>query len=82
MAGTGTSPASTGRAVVAWAIGAARGYVLTYRWPTPVGATIPAFVITFVLYLLVSLRERSSTPAAPSTNLADATARGRAACVT
>ena len=22
------------------------------RWPTPVGATIPAFVITFVLYLL------------------------------
>ena len=29
-------------------------------------------MITFVLYLLVSLRERSSTRAEPSTNLADA----------
>ena len=43
-------------AVVVWAIGAVAAYVFTYTLPTPVGATIPAFVITFVLYLLVSLR--------------------------
>jgi NCS1 family nucleobase:cation symporter-1 len=59
-------------AVVVWAIGAVAAYVFTYSLPTPVGATIPAFVITFVLYLLVSLRQRSSTPATRSTNLADA----------
>jgi nucleobase:cation symporter-1, NCS1 family len=60
-------------AVVVWLIGAVAAYVFTYMWPTPVGATIPAFVITFVLYLLVSLRERSSTPPARSEHLSDAT---------
>lgn len=60
-------------AVVVWLIGAVAAYVFTYVWPTPIGATIPAFAITFVLYLLVSLRERSSTPPARSEHLSDAT---------
>jgi hypothetical protein len=58
--------------VVVWLIGAVAAYVFTYVWPTPIGATIPSFVITFVLYLLVSLRERSSTPAAKNEHLSDA----------
>lgn len=61
-------------AVVVWLIGAVAAYVFTYVWPTPIGATIPAFVITFVLYLVVSLRERSSTPAAKHEHLSDAAA--------
>ncbi|WP_210505956.1 cytosine permease [Naasia sp. SYSU D00057] len=59
-------------AVVVWAIGAIAAYGFTYLWPTPIGATIPAFVITFVLYTLISLRERSSRPAARSEHLLDA----------
>jgi cytosine/uracil/thiamine/allantoin permease len=59
-------------AVVVWLIGAVAAYVFSYVWPTPIGATIPAFVLTFVLYLLVSLRERSSTQVQPSEHLADA----------
>jgi NCS1 family nucleobase:cation symporter-1 len=47
-------------AVVAWAVGAIAAYGFTYLWPTPIGATIPAFVLTFVLYTLGSLRQRPS----------------------
>ncbi|MFC0680517.1 purine-cytosine permease family protein [Lysobacter korlensis] len=59
-------------AVAVWLIGAVAAYVFTYLWPTPIGATIPAFLLTFVLYLLVSMRERSSAPAGRSSHLLDA----------
>jgi len=59
-------------AVASWLVGAVAAYVFTYVWPTPIGATIPAFALTFVLYLLLSLRERSSGSRPTSEHLADA----------
>lgn len=38
-------------AVAVWIIGAASSMLLTYVIPSPVGATIPTFVISFALYL-------------------------------
>ncbi|GFG49778.1 purine-cytosine transporter [Mycolicibacterium agri] len=58
-------------AVAVWAIGAVASYIWTYVWPNPIGATIPAFVLTFVLYLLAMLPERSRSPREPSRHLAD-----------
>jgi len=58
-------------AVIAWAIGAASAYVWAYVWPLPFGATIPAFLLTFVVYLAASAGRRSRTPFEPSRNLAD-----------
>lgn len=57
-------------AVAAWAIGAVASYVLTYLWPSPVGATIPAFALTFVLYLSAMLPRRAAPE--DSVHLADA----------
>jgi putative hydroxymethylpyrimidine transporter CytX len=56
-------------AVAAWAIGAVTSYVLTYVWPSPVGATIPAFALTFVLYLSAMLPRRAARE--DSVHLAD-----------
>jgi NCS1 family nucleobase:cation symporter-1 len=56
-------------AVASWAIGAVAVYLWTYVWPTPIGATIPGFALTFVLYLVLSLRERSAHPAEESRHL-------------
>lgn len=61
-------------AIVAWVVGAVGAYVWTYAFPTPVGATIPAFAVTFVLYLLLSLGDRSKQPKLESAHLADAPA--------
>jgi nucleobase:cation symporter-1, NCS1 family len=61
-------------AIAAWVVGAVGAYVWTYAWPTPIGATIPSFVVTFVLYLLLSLRERSKQPRMENRHLADASA--------
>ncbi len=58
-------------AVAGWAIGAVASYLWTYVWPSPIGATIPAFVLTFVLYLLAMLPERARRPREESTHLAD-----------
>ncbi|WP_243844363.1 cytosine permease [Salinibacterium sp. ZJ454] len=58
-------------AVVAWAIGAASAYVWAYVLPLQFGATIPAFILTFVVYLAVSLSRRAKTPFTPSRHLAD-----------
>ena len=58
-------------AIAAWAVGAILAYVWAYVWPLPFGSTAPAFVITFVLYLLVSLPARSKAPNAHVGNLAD-----------
>jgi NCS1 family nucleobase:cation symporter-1 len=57
-------------AVLAWAIGAASAYVWAYVWPLPFGATIPAFVLTFAVYLIFSWGRRSPSPAPPSRHLA------------
>jgi NCS1 family nucleobase:cation symporter-1 len=54
-------------------IGAASAYVGAYVWPLPFGATIPAFVLTFVVYLLISLVRRARTPRQPSRHLVEAT---------
>ena len=59
-------------AIVAWVVGAAGAYLFTYVWTTPVGATIPAFAITFALYLLLSLRGRTAGPQPENVHLADA----------
>jgi NCS1 family nucleobase:cation symporter-1 len=57
-------------AIASWAVGAVAVYLLTYVWPvSPIGATIPGFALTFVLYLVLSLRERSAHPAEPSRHL-------------
>ena len=45
-------------AIVVWVVGAAASYALTYLWPSPVGATLPAFLISFLLYLALSGRDR------------------------
>jgi NCS1 family nucleobase:cation symporter-1 len=45
-------------AVVVWVIGAAASYLLTYVWQSPIGATIPAFVVSFVLYFILSIGTR------------------------
>lgn len=58
-------------AIAVWAVGAAASYVLTYVWRSPVGATIPAFVLTFVLYFAVSARKRARTAAGPKLESAE-----------
>lgn len=64
-------------AVAAWAVGATLAYVWAYVWPLPFGATVPAFVVTFVLYLLVSLPGRRREGFAAERHLADAAPVGR-----
>ena len=38
-------------AVIVWVIGAALSYALAYVVPSPIGANIPAFAVSFLLYL-------------------------------
>lgn len=45
-------------AVAVWVVGALVSYVLTYLWPSPVGATMPAFAISFLLYFALTIRDR------------------------
>lgn len=45
-------------AIAVWVVGAAASYALTYLWPSPVGATLPAFVLSFLLYLALSGGDR------------------------
>ncbi|MBC9937164.1 MULTISPECIES: cytosine permease [unclassified Leucobacter] len=40
-------------AIAVWVIGAGLSYQLTYVTPSPLGATIPAFVVSFLLYLVL-----------------------------
>ena len=40
-------------AVIVWIIGAILSYVLSYIAPSPIGANIPAFVVSFGLYLAI-----------------------------
>ncbi|TFD86596.1 purine-cytosine permease family protein [Cryobacterium serini] len=59
-------------AVTSWVVGAASAYAWAYVWPLPFGATVPAFLLTFVVYLALSRARRSKTPFEPSRHLADA----------
>lgn len=58
-------------AVAVWVVGALTSYLLTYVWPSPIGATIPAFVLSFVLYLVAMLHERSRHGREPSVHLSE-----------
>lgn len=46
-------------AVAVWVIGALVSYLLTYAWPSPIGATIPSFFVSFLLYLGLSWKSRA-----------------------
>jgi nucleobase:cation symporter-1, NCS1 family len=59
-------------AVAAWAAGAVVSYLWKYVWPSPIGVTIPAFVLTFVVYLAAMLPERKRRPREVSEHLAKA----------
>lgn len=66
-------------AVAAWVVGAGLSYVLAYVWISPVGANIPAFFVTAVLYYVLMrglggirrLRLRHRSDEAPSAHLLD-----------
>lgn len=45
-------------AIAVWIIGAGVSYLWTYVWPLAIGATIPAFVVSFALYLILALPVR------------------------
>ncbi|WP_394254410.1 purine-cytosine permease family protein [Pseudoclavibacter helvolus] len=49
-------------AVFVWVFGAALSYVLAYVAPSPIGANIPAFVVSFLLYLGLTWVLRSVKP--------------------
>jgi purine-cytosine permease-like protein len=57
-------------AVGAWVVGALLAYMWAYVWPLPFGATVPSFIVTFVLYLLLSLPGRTKGEFAPARSLA------------
>jgi nucleobase:cation symporter-1, NCS1 family len=57
-------------AVAAWAVGAVVSYLWKYVWPSPIGVTIPAFVLTFVVYLAAMLPERKRRQREVSEHLA------------
>nr|WP_274607743.1 cytosine permease [Micrococcus sp. KRD153] len=42
------------RAVAVWAVGAATSWLLTDVWPSPVGATVPVFLLSALLYALLA----------------------------
>ncbi len=65
-------------AVGSWVVGAVLAYVWAYVWPLPFGSTAPAFIVTFALYLAVSLPSRPKGEMVPAGNLADEMPHARA----
>ncbi|WP_426936474.1 purine-cytosine permease family protein [Brevibacterium sp. LE-L] len=57
-------------AVGVWVIGACVSYLLTYVFPSPTGATIPSFFISFLLYLGLSWSSRARFAGAEAGHLA------------
>ncbi len=45
-------------AVSVWVAGAIVAYLLTYVVPSPIGATLPCFAVSFILYLALSWSQR------------------------
>lgn len=60
------------RAVGVWLVGAIVSYLWTYVWPLPIGATIPAFLLSAGLYLALMLPTRVQPTEEPAGHLADA----------
>ncbi|WP_127792622.1 cytosine permease [Agromyces sp. LHK192] len=57
-------------AVGVWVLGAVATYLWTKVWPLPTGATIPAFALSFVLYLVLMLPDRARHARERSVHLA------------
>lgn len=47
-------------AVGVWVAGAVVAYLLTYVFPSPIGATLPCFAVSFILYLGLSWNRRKA----------------------
>lgn len=62
-------------AVGSWLVGATLAYVWAYVVPLPFGATVPSFVVTFALYLVVSMLAGRRREPEAARHLADADAR-------
>jgi len=56
-------------AVAVWVAGALVAYLLTYLFPSPIGATLPCFAVSFLLYLVLSWRQRDQGPLAAHEHL-------------
>ena len=56
-------------AVGVWVAGAVVAYLLTYIFPSPIGATVPCFFVSFLLYLALSRKNRDQGHTAPSEHL-------------
>ncbi len=62
-------------AVGVWVLGAGASYLLTFVWPSPIGATLPVFAGSAILYLAIMTGERGRHAAAPGAHLADTNGR-------
>lgn len=56
-------------AAAVWVIGALVSYLFTYAHPSPARATIPSFIVSFLLYLGLSWRSRGRFAGAESEHL-------------
>ncbi len=56
-------------AVAVWVAGALVAYLLTYLFPSPIGATLPCFAVSFLLYLGLSWNQRERGPLAAHEHL-------------
>jgi len=52
-----------------WVGGALVAYLLTYLFPSPIGATLPCFAVSFLLYLGLSWNQRERGPLAAHEHL-------------
>lgn len=59
-------------AVAVWVVGSVTSWLLTSIWPSPIGATVPVFLISFLLYTVISLvLGRRSAPGRRSVHLSE-----------
>ncbi len=58
-------------AVGVWVLGAGASYLITFVWASPIGATLPVFAGSAILYLAIMMGERRRHAASPAAHLAD-----------
>ena len=58
-------------AVGVWIFGAGASYLLTFLWPSPIGATLPVFAGSAILYSAIMMGERGRYAGAPGEHLAE-----------
>ncbi len=58
-------------AVGVWVLGAGASYLITFVWASPIGATLPVFAGSAIVYLALMMGERGRHAAAPTVHLAD-----------